>query len=369
MSEKKKEGLDKIWGEVTGKKEIPEKEKKSEKVSKSSDEKPTEETTPEQPVSTAEETPTKESSGEKSSISIEAEVEQPVVEESVEQNLWGESGKETSPPEKVEAPTVPSVPSVPTSPALPTPATVETEEYDTSPDSGSAKRVFTNYGLKGEGKTGLSLSFPGRVIALSFDRKTVQVWKELFKKAERITVYDAIRYLNKSSGEMWLKTADITLKYVNHLLNTEIKKAEPDWILIDGAQIFTQLCEMVMRYRNGLQPFQGIANRNLWKERRMYIDNIHNSCLAVAKEGIVYTTYTTQKMIHKDGQVINSKDVPKWIDAIMYYTDVVIRVRSKRGETGQVFTADVESSKTAKIRTGARVDITGTEGYKKLVGD
>lgn len=366
--------LDDVWGDVTEKKE------KGEEETPPVEEQPTEEKPTEEPA-TEEKAETKEvakpESGEtQESSEPDTEEEEASAEEG---GLWGDSAptveEEAPPAEVVKAPEVPSAPTPPKPSKTPVIdhkteiVEVEGEKYDTSPDHGSIKRVFTIYGLKGEGKTGLSLSFPGKVVALSFDRKTVQVWKELFKGAERITVYDAIRYLNKSSGEMWLSTADVTLKYVTHLLNTEIKKLDPDWILIDGAQIFTQLCEMVMRYRNGLQPFQGIANRNLWKERRMHIDNIHNACIAIAKEGLIYTTYTTKDTIHKDGQIIDSKDVPAWIDAIMVYTDVVIRVKSKPGETGREFTADIESSKTSKIKTGARVDITGTEGYKKLTGD
>jgi len=359
---------DETWAEVTGETpknktaEEKEKEKKSEKV--------------EQPV----ETEKSQSEEETSPDDVEPSSEEaPPVEASVETDIWGREIQEL--PEIPETPKIPvEVPSEEkkeTPPAIKPPEPVFPEEigeakkikYDTSPDRGSPKTVHTIYGLKGEGKTGLALSFPGKIAAISFDHKTVQVWEEMYNRDARIIVFDAIRYLDKSSGEMWLKTSDETLKYVEVLLDGEIAKFEPDWILIDGTEILSQICEMVMRFRNGLQPFQGISNRNVWKERRMLLDQVHNKCASLVKKGIIYTTYTDKDRVVKDGEFVTVKDVPKWIDAVMYFTDVVIRVKSEIGKDGVCrFTAIVESSKTKHIPTGKVIDITNG-GYKTIVGD
>ena len=296
----------------------------------------------------------------------------PVKEEQVGEGLFStETPVETAEVLSSHKPSPPPAPEVPGPVEAPKPdlITPPREMYDTSPDRGSPKTVYAIYAKKGEGKTTLALSFPGKIACLSFDRKTVQVWEEMYKRAPRIVVFDAIRYLNKTTAVEWLKTANETLKYCNVLLEGDIRKFEPDWILIDGTEIFTQLCEMVMRFRNGLQPFQGIANRNLWKERRMLIDQLHNKCIEIAKQGVIYTTYTQKDEIIKDGQFIVKKDVPKWLDVIMYYTDVLIRTRSGPGKQGGwVFTATVENSKTKKMRTGKRVNITNG-GYKTIVSD
>jgi len=339
----------------------------------------TEETTGETVVEETPETPVVELQNiEETTVSAEGVVSEETTK--APEGLWGE---ETTPEVKhvkeipAETPAE-GVVKKPVAPALPiTPVIIDEKSvivevegvsYDLAPDRGGRKIVITDYGLKGEGKTGFAFSFPGRIACLSFDRKSKQVWEEMYNKDQRIVVYDAIRYLNKMSGPLWLKTADKTFKYVMLLLDEVITPTKPDWIVIDGAEIFTQLCEMIMRYRNGLQPFQGIKNLNLWKERRMLIDQLHNKCISIAKEGIIYTTYTRKDEVVEDGQFVTRKDVPKWIDAIMLYTDIVVRVRSKSGKDGRVFTAEIESSKTKKMKTGKIVDITNG-GYKNIVGD
>jgi len=295
----------------------------------------------------------------------------------VTKGIWGESiSSETESVEKIPTETpIEVIGEKPVAPYLSVTPVIFDEEtklikvdgvtYDLNPDRGGRKLVVTDYGLKGEGKTGFAFSFPGRIACLSFDRKSKQVWEEMYNKAPRIVVYDAIRYLDKSSGSLWLKTADKTFKYVMLLLDEVIIPTKPDWIVIDGAEIFTQLCEMVMRYRNGVQPFQGIKNLNLWKERRMFIDQLHNKCISIAQEGVIYTTYTSKDEVVEDGQFVTRKDVPKWVDAIMYYTDVVIRVKSEQGKEGAKFIAIIESSKVKKLPTGARKDVTN-KGVESL---
>lgn len=238
------------------------------------------------------------------------------------------------------------------------------EEFDFSEvEEPAPKEVILIYGHKGHGKTYLAMSFPGKIVVLSFDRKSAQVKYKDFKGDGRIKVYDVMKYVDYSTPQRWLETAEKTFKFLNALLDQVIAKDPPDWIVIDGSEIFQQICEMTMRYRNNLMPFQGIANLNLWKERRMYIRQIHNKCLNIAKKGIIYTTYVDKDEIVVDGEIIARKDVPRWIDAIMYETDTVIRVTSLTDTEGtKRFIATVESSK-GTLPTGLKVDITD-KGYK-----
>jgi len=246
------------------------------------------------------------------------------------------------------------------------PPVPEKEDFDYSQDKGTMKEVYCIYGLKGEGKTYLAFTFPGKIACLSFDRKSTQVKKRNFNNDDRIVIYDCIRYLDMSSPESFLKSSEKTLRYVNSLLDKIVRPWEPDWVVIDGTEIFQRICEMTMRYRNNLMPFQGIANRNLWKERRLYISQLHNQCISIAKKGVIYTTYTDQEKIVKDGELVTLKDVPRWIDAIMYETDTVIRVEARRDKSGHRFFATVESSKTT-IPTGAEQDITN-KGISVFLG-
>jgi hypothetical protein len=370
--------FDEIWKKESGK--------------ESEEEKPTtEESTPSE--TSTEEEPTEQETSEEETLEEVVEETKPSPqqtetedgEKNSSEDIWGEPGSAepdgegpstpvptTEETTSVTEPVVekPKTPSEPVKPIKINEKTIEVagEQYDLSPDKGGRKLIITDYGLKGDGKTSFALSFPGRIACLSFDRKSKQVWEEMYNKDQRIVVYDAIRYLDKTSGALWLKTADKTFKYVMLLLDEVIRTTKPDWIVIDGAEIFTKLCEMIMRYRNGLQPFQGIRNLNLWKERRMLIDQLHNKCVSIAKEGVIYTTYTSKDEVIEDGQFVARKDVPRWIDAIMLYTDVVVRVRSKSGKDGRIYTAEIESSKTKILPTGKIVDITDG-GYKKVVGD
>jgi len=174
---------------------------------------------------------------------------------------------------------------------------------------------------------------------------------------ERVKVYDAIRYMDSASAEMHLEGSERSFRYLNILLDHIKDNWDPDWIALDGSEILQQMCEMTMRYRNNLMPFQGIANRNLWKERRMYIRQIHHKALGVAKKGLIYTCYTDKDEVVKDGEFVTKKDVPRWVDVIMYETDCVIKVETSREKTGQRFFATVESSK-ASLPTGVRKDVT-----------
>jgi len=259
-----------------------------------------------------------------------------------------EEPKEEKPEEKPKEETKEDV-KEPPKPVTPD-VDIQIKEAEPSP-----KTVFMIYGLKGHGKTSLAFSFPGSIVCLSFDRKSAAIKAELGRKD--IRVFDAVEYMDYSSPIEWLKTAEITFEYINKIFDY-IETSPPDWIVIDGSELFEQICEMVMRYRNNLMPFQGVANRNLWKERRMYIRQIHHRALSIAKKGLIWTTYTDKDEIVVDGELVAKKDVPRWIDAIMTETDVVIRVRSTPSDTGMSFWMEVESSKRWFIPTGLKLDVT-----------
>jgi hypothetical protein len=261
-----------------------------------------------------------------------------------------------APSTSVEAQIAPKVPTVPSPTVVPK---VE-ERFDFTEAESPGKEVYMIYGLKGEGKTALAFSFPGKIACLSFDRKSVLVKDKLYRhRAHEIKVYDAVKYLDSSSPEKLLESSEKTFRYINALLD-RIEEWKPDWVVIDGSEILQTVCEMTMRYRNNLMPFQGIANRNLWKERRMYIRQIHHKALTIARKGVIYTAYTDYHEIVQDGEFVLRKEVPRWIDAILYETDVVIHVTSEVGKdkAGRRFYAEVESSK-GRLPTGVKKDVTG----------
>jgi hypothetical protein len=254
------------------------------------------------------------------------------------------------------------------------------EELDLSATRALIKMVVMIYGYKGEGKTSLGQTFGESQIALSFDQKTEQV-RQHSKYKDNILVFDGTRYLDKSSPDVWLESSERSWRYINKLLDRipdvdvakdasplviktdgayrEYVSGNPDWVMIDAGEVFETVAEMVMRSRNSIQAFEGFANKNLWKERRMYIDQLLRKCLRKAAKGVIWTSYVQKDEIVENGEFMVKKDVPKWIDAVLRETDVVIRVERATGKVGQSFFATVESSKWDKIPESRKVDITG----------
>ena len=241
------------------------------------------------------------------------------------------------------------------------------KKYDFSPAKKTKKHTIVVYGLKGAGKTTLSLSTPGTHFALTFDNKTQAVASEA-QSPERIVVEDGVKYYDRSSAERWLESSVDSWTYIQGLLdglengwlvNEKGEKIErPDWIVVDGGEIVHTMLEMVMRERNNLMPFQGVSNRNVWKERRMYIATLFQRCMQISKRGVLWTSYITKDEIKEDGDYVSIQDVPKWIDAVLYHTDCLIKVVRKTGKIGQEFGAIVESSKWKAIPESGYTDVT-----------
>ena len=209
------------------------------------------------------------------------------------------------------------------------------------------KYVILIYGDKGVGKTTTALSFPGEILVLSFDRKAMLVKKNMFGGDKRIHVFDVVKYMDYSTDETMLKTAELVYLYTIKVLDYASKHLKPDWVVIDGAEIFQQIAEWVMRYRHGLKPFEGIRNLNLWKYRKQLIRDIHNKALNIAKRGVIYTTNIEYQDIVVEGELVTRKDVPKWIDILIYETDVVLK--AVRDPRTREFKVEVVTSKDDKL--------------------
>ena len=289
----------------------------------------------------------------------EPKVEGPKIEQPVEEP------KSVEPePKPVEPKPVGPKPIEPKPEPKPIPVAKVVEEFDLSPAQPGGKHIIMIFGLKGGGKTSLAFSFPETHGCISFDNKSLPIAEQTGKN-EKIFVFDGSRYMDKTSAEAWLESADKTWRYLNKLLDSIPKDKIPDWMVVDGGEIFHQVAEMVMRYRNNLMPFQGISNKNIWKERRMYIDQLLRKCLSKSKKGVIWTSYIDKDEVVQDGDFITKVDVPRWIDAVMTETDVVIKVERATDKTGQKFFATIESSKWKVLPESAKTDVTG-DGIKKL---
>jgi hypothetical protein len=292
---------------------------------------------------------------------------------------------EVPPPQPTQPPNPPQAPSQPPAPAKAPSITVPPIEEESMPPSEElvksqpkvevkpevkvpetllveepipTKEVWLIFGDKGTGKTTTALSFPGEILVLSFDRKSSIVKFNMFNNDPRIHIFDIVKYMDYSTPEAMTASAEKTFEYLNYLLDNYLSKySQPDWVVIDGAQIFQQIAEWTMRHRHDLGPFDGISNLNLWKERRMYIRQIHNKALNIAKRGIIYTTYVEKDEVVIRGEVVTRKDAPAWIDVLIYETDYVLYTYFD--EAKKTYHVRVVSSKNdKKIKSGSELDVT-----------
>lgn len=236
-------------------------------------------------------------------------------------------------------------------------------DFDEEVDTEEKKPIFSVYGHKNDGKTMITYGIPwkkDKVVVFSFDNKSSRPLEYPFIKNAGITikVFNAIKLYDISSQDSLLVTSEAVYDYVNQLLEQSAIKFQPDWIVYDGTEVLSGILEQVMRKRNNLRPYQGIANFSAWKERKQYVDDIHNKSIRIAKKGVIYTMYTEKdEVIDKDGTILVKKDVPKWIGSIMRETDVVIRATADFIDENKKYYATVESSKLLEYPTG-KYDVT-----------
>ena len=221
------------------------------------------------------------------------------------------------------------------------------------------KTVWLIFGDKGSGKTTVSMSFPGNILVLSFDRKSAIIKFNMYNNDPRIKVFDVVKLMDYSTSQAMLESAEKTFEAIIQLLDVYPKAyGSPDWVVIDGAQIMQQICEWTMRKRHNIGPFDGIANLNLWKERRAYMRDIHNRALNIAKKGVIYTTYVEKDEVIIAGETVHKKDVPAWVDVLIYETDYVLQ--TMYNPVTKSFEVKVTTSKNDKLLpSGAVYNVTG----------
>lgn len=221
--------------------------------------------------------------------------------------------------------------------------------FDTSPDTTKGKTIVTIHGNKGGSKTTTGflltqgfLGLPGnRTAAISFDDKTKITKEQLFPN-ENITVYDGKRYFDEDPKKITI-SGYISYKYLMQILYSI--DYEPDWIMFDGLTIESLMLEQAMRFMNNLRPTQGVANLNVWKDRKFMLQALHNLAVRKAKYGVVYTTYSTKSKIVIDGNLVTEQDVPEYVDIVMQETDIVMYASKLKGKDGNLFYYTVETTK------------------------
>lgn len=251
--------------------------------------------------------------------------------------------------------------------------------YDDAILSLQSKDIITVYGDKGTGKTTATygLIAPGSSVkVLSFDTNSVLPMEldYISEKNLSIEVLDSLRPFNRSTAEDMLRTSEIVCKWNTFLLDTIKEKdkknnTETDWIIVDGFEQFTEICENAGRFELKIDKYQGVPNPTVWKIRNMHIDNLHDKCIATANVGVIYIMYPkTDTSLIRMGQVIESERTPKWVSKVMKESQIKIHTTSEFVKDNTRYFAIIESSKKEKKYPPGKYDVTGTTLYNLING-
>jgi len=227
------------------------------------------------------------------------------------------------------------------------------------------------YSEKGKGKTTAAylLTNPkDKIFVVSGDGQSKIIAEQFFSKRD-IEVYNAEKYdmivvkklpngnyesiISMQAGDKNAQELIIKLQ--------ELEANKYDFIIIDGVNRIEQnLAEAVMRYKHFLQISDGVTNLSWWRERSNYINFLFDICLKKAKKGVIYTLYPKVVIKKKiEGEAIEQDEFPNYAADLMYKTQVVLRINSKKIKGEQKYLLDVISSKLARIKTGDEIDYTG----------
>jgi len=241
------------------------------------------------------------------------------------------------------------------------------EEFKPITDE-SKVTIVTIYGEKGVGKTTTAMSFPGKKVVLSFDKKAIRVKNECYNNSKNILIYDPYKYpLSSTNDEQYMNNACNDYDYVIRMIEAVGQKEHPEVLIIDGLEKMSEIIEMKMRKHINIKPFQGIPKDlsiGAWKYRKLLIRELHERAMDAGCKWLIYTTHSDIYEEIKDGIVITRVQRPKWFDAIMEETDVMIFIYEDKDKDRNITKrfAYIQSSKLPKtFKDGITIDITVTD--------
>lgn len=165
------------------------------------------------------------------------------------------------------------------------------------------------------------------------------------KEIKEIYVYNAIKHWNRDTTQLKLISSEATYNFIKTLLDTVIAPLKPDYIIIDSVFKLNIIGEGVMRKRNGLSAYQGVANRNLWKERNDVVDSIYDRCVDYSGIASIFTTdFDLQEVKDEDTGSVRER-LPKWVERIKKEATTVIEVEGRLDSESMNWFGLVTSSK------------------------
>lgn len=249
------------------------------------------------------------------------------------------------------------------------------------------KQVVMVIGRVGAGKTTFIYdNFPGHIVTFCFDRKSARIHKQYIREhpgeKDRIRVYDIYAWLDEVRKHRPISVAERTevgVLVVNYVFQILQELAASEWKVdvghVDGIDRFIKESEMNMRYMNTLPPASGVSNRSAWNLRNIYLQQFHDSLMAISKLAVVYAAYVKEEEDDEDDKNEKKRNnteperkpagervkKSKWVEAIesLIETFVYIENRYFRERQKMLYSLEVISSKDERfLRTGAIYDIT-----------
>lgn len=229
-------------------------------------------------------------------------------------------------------------------------------KFEWTEEIGDSRAIYTIFGEKGTGKTTFAFMFKGRKYCISFDHKSLRIKNFLYKDDSDIVVLDGLKYYDRSADEI-VNSSKIAYQHIEFLLSEIKRKGDCGFIIFDGLERLSEICEMCMRADKKLTAIQGIPQMSFWKLRRLHLQKLHELALGASKKGVIYTTFNKYEEEIEDGTVIQRKPIPRYFDIIEEYTDTIFQTQIRYGNETR-FMVKVITSKVPKYKTGTVLDVT-----------
>ena len=125
--------------------------------------------------------------------------------------------------------------------------------------------------------------------------------------------------IGKAASAVVAKTFEILSKLEEEVAEDPSKR--PDWIIVDNFELFVRWSDWHARHERNIGIFQkgALPGQDYWgvyDERLALIRVFWSRVLALAKKGVIYTTYV-REIETITGE---SRKVPKWVEAVKYET-------------------------------------------------
>jgi hypothetical protein len=262
---------------------------------------------------------------------------------------------------------------------------------------------------KSDGKSTAALSFPGRIFVFAYDNQALTAARNLknfpkdsplSKKAvkmKQVVEGDYVYYIfydvnGKVSIEVHLlnqlfRPRDTSDEEIGRAATAVINKtfevlteleervkrdpsARPDWIVVDNFELFVRWAEWHGRYDRKIPIFQkgALPGQDFWgvfDERLALIRVFWSRVMALAKRGVIYTTYVKEV---EDTFTGAKRKIPKWVEAVKYETMHHILIWKEFMPDGKPrYCAKILGSKDiSKYPDGVELDITNKGFYQAL---